>query len=622
MRNALVNRLEVVQGSLPTKPVLAAADITVTWRDTAVLRDVSFVLGQRHVLGLIGESGAGKSMIGRVIARQLPPGFDVSNGHLMMADRDLLTLSEREHRSLLGRRIAFIPQEPMSALNPSLTIEAHFNEHLRRLNVPGRDILPSALQMLADMRLDAPRDVLAKYPFQLSGGMCQRVLIALAFASNPDIVIADEPTASLDVTTQVHIVHLLRRLQERHGTSVLFITHQLGLAGHICDDVAVLYAGEVVEQGPARDVFGRPRHPYTVGLNGANPRFGGERSALLSMVGQMPTINDFRRLEGCRFAPRCAAAIDPCRNAGPPLRMFDGRKVRCPVDDARPLSESQAAPAKVSAPRGRPILEIKDLAKTFRRGGIFGGRSVTHAVKPMSITVGAGEFLGVVGESGSGKSTLGRMIMGLETPSEGQILLDGLPVLAGAAEWKRRIDSVQFVFQDPRSALNPRRRVLSLVTQPMEAPSVASGGRLQRATELMSDIGLSLDMLDRFPLQMSGGQRQRINIARALCARPRLLVADEIVSGLDVSVQAQILNLLTALRSEHDIALIFISHDLAVVRHLCERVIVMRRGEIVEAGATEKVFARPLHPYTRELLAAVPSEDLSKPWPVWPGEAC
>jgi peptide/nickel transport system ATP-binding protein len=600
-------------------PLFEAKGLTVQAGPVQVLRDVNLSLRRGQVLGLIGESGAGKSMLGRVIADQLPDGFRVAGGSLRFGATDLLALSKSKHRALLGREIAFIPQEPMMALNPAMTIGNHFREHLRRLGLSAGAGRKAALAALADVRIEAPETVYDQYSFQLSGGMCQRVLIALAFISNPDLVIADEPTASLDVTTQGHIVSLLRAMQKRHGTAVLFITHQLRLAAQICDQVAVLYAGEVVEEGPARELFLHARHPYTCALHASMPNFDGQWRALASPSGQMPGLPEYPLLTGCRFAPRCASSIDACR-VEPPLLADcgDGTALRC----IRPGAVAKNAETDAEAdppPQSKQVsaaalLKVDNVTKIFRRGGWLSRVAGQAAVSSASFSVAPGEFVGVVGESGSGKSTLGRLIMGLEEPSAGRILLDDKPLGGDEAEWRRRIASIQFIFQDPRAALNPRRSTLQLVTQPLQPGDVSRQQRRAHAEHMLRATGLPLDTLTKISSEMSGGQRQRVNIARALCNTPRLLIADEITSGLDVSVQAQILNLLLRLRSEFDIALLMISHDLAVVRYLCSRVLVMWKGVIVESGETESVFSRPQHPYTRELIAALPPEDISKRW--------
>jgi peptide/nickel transport system ATP-binding protein len=607
--------------------ILAAEHLTLTARfgsrAVAVLRDLSFTLARGQILGLVGESGAGKSMIGRLVSQLLPPGFRVTSGALRFEGSDLVTLSAADRRALLGDRIAFIPQEPLTALNPVLTIGQQFFEHLARLGVPRSERRARAVAELAAVRLRDPASLLQRYPFELSGGMCQRVLIAMAFASDPALVVADEPTTALDVMTQAHIVELIRDAQKKHGTALLFITHDLRLAAHVCDEILVLYAGDMVERGPAREVYARPRHPYTRCLQASNPPLTGPRRRLVSLPEHMPGLGAFADIPGCRFAPRCPTADRACASAPPALaEVAPGHWARCTDGCLAPLQATNApAPPAPSAPAASaaPILAIRGLSKRYPgRRTLLGRREAgVEAVRATDLAVAPGEFVGVVGESGSGKSTLARLVMGLERPSTGSIAIDGADVTANAPAARLvRIGTLQMVFQDPQSALNPRRPVERLITQAMEAHfrAAPSGDRDARARALVGETGLPPDVLRRYPSQLSGGQRQRVNIARALCVTPKLLVADEIVSGLDVSVQAQILNLLLGLREERGIALLFISHDLSVVRYLCSRVIVMRHGAVVESGMTEDVFARPQHPYTQALIAAVPPEDADQPW--------
>jgi peptide/nickel transport system ATP-binding protein len=586
-----------------------------------VLRDISFAVAPGKVLGLVGESGAGKTMIGRIVGQLLPPGFRVTAGSLNFRGADLLSLPPERHRALLGDRIAFVPQEPLSSLNPVLTIGQQFDEHLKRLGVGRRERRAREAALLAEVRLPNPAALLDNYPFQLSGGMCQRVLLALAFASDPDLIVADEPTTALDVTTQAHIVTLLRRLQAAHGTGVVFITHDLRLAAHLCDEILVLYAGDVVERGPAKQIFGAPFHPYTRALRLANPPLTGPRHGLPSLPEHMPGLAAFAGIPGCRFAPRCPVADPACRNALLPLfEVAPGHFVRCSQRCLGHAGGTAAQPIIVTpaAASSAPILRLEGVSKTYgERRNIFRRGRTVAAVRAASLTVMPGEFVGVVGESGSGKSTLARLIMGLEAPSAGRIELAGSEMALERADWISRIRTVQMIFQDPQSALNPRRRVASLATQALETAqySQSRAQRHARALALLRETGLPAELAPRFPPQLSGGQRQRVNIARAICTTPPLLLADEIVSGLDVLVQAQILNLLLRLRETHGIALLFISHDLSVVRYLCSRVVVMHRGAIVEDGTTEQVFAAPRHAYTKALLAAVPPDALDVPWP-------
>jgi len=583
-----------------------------------VLRDLSFSLQGGKVLGLVGESGAGKSMVGRAVAQLLPAGFAVSGGSLAFAGADLVAMAAEARRNLLGRAIAFIPQEPLSALNPVLTIAAQFNEHLARIGVAARERRERMLAAFDAVHLPRGAELLTRYPHQLSGGMCQRVLIAFAFASHPKLVIADEPTTALDVTIQARIVRLIAEMQEREDTAVLFITHDLRLAAQVCDDILVLYAGRAVEYGPARKVFAAPGHPYTRCLQLANPAMHARRG-LYALPERMPGLRAYAGIPGCAFAPRCPHGVDACRAAPPPLvevGAAQGATGHVAACIRAPLTSQIAAPAEPppeAVAAAAPILAVANLTKRFTSGGLL-RRSAFTAVNDVSFTLRANEFVGIVGESGSGKSTLARLIVGLEAPSAGRIAIAGVEASDPAFAAHRR-RHVQMVFQDPQSALNPRRRVASIVTQPLEAAGhIGWEERLARAGLLLGEIGLPADAALRFPAQLSGGQRQRVNIARALCALPRILIADEIVSGLDVSVQAQLLNLLAALRRERHFAMLFISHDLSVVRYLCDRVLVMTRGEVVEAGPTEQVFAAPAHEYTRALLAAVPPDDPAEVW--------
>ena len=604
--------------------VLRAEGLAVSLADgTEVLRDLAFSVARGQVLGLVGESGAGKSMIGRMIAGHLPAGFRVSAGSLAFGGEDLVRIAPARRRALLGDRIAFIPQEPLTALSPLMTIAAQFGEHSGRLGVPAVEHRGRTEAALASVGLPRPGDLLDRYPFQLSGGMCQRVLLAMAFASDPALLVADEPTTALDVSTQVHIVGLLRALQADHGTAILFITHDLRLASRVCDDLLVLYAGEMVERGPAREVMGRPRHPYTRSLKAANPSLAGPVRRLAALPNGMPGIAAYRDLPGCRFGPRCPIGDPTCVGARPgPTPVGPGHVVRCSPGCLRGAAqlETPLLPPAPDVANRETILSLVGVSKRYpgRRDWLGRRGPGVDAVRAVDLAVRAGEFVGIVGESGSGKSTLARLVMGLEPPTAGRVVVDGVDVTANARATRSvRLGALQMVFQDPQSALNPRRPISRLVTQVMEARASRAPApeRLARARALLAETGLPPELLDRYPAQLSGGQRQRVNIARALCVTPRLLVADEIVSGLDVSVQAQILNLLLDLRAERGFALLLISHDLAVVRYLCSRVLVMSAGQAVEEGPVETVFADPKHPSTRTLLAAVPPDDPDRPWP-------
>ena len=605
-----------------TVEVLVARDLTVTaalaGRPLPVIGELNFKLARGRLLGLVGESGAGKSMIGRAIAQLLPHGFAVTRGELMFDGEDLVRMPPADRRELLGREIAFIPQEPLSALNPVLTIGRQIDEHLRRLGVTGtRARQERALAMLDAVHLAQGRDLLRKYPHQLSGGMCQRVLIAMAFASRPKLIVADEPTTALDVTIQARIVKLIAEMQQRDGTSVILITHDLRLAAQICDDILVLYAGRMAEYGPARRVLAGPAHPYTRCLQLSNPPMSGARRGLYVLPERMPGLSALASMTGCPFAPRCPSVVADCARAPPVFAEIEpARGAACPRHDTTARIVAPALAPANAAGCAALLLDVKGLSKTFRaHHGFFRGTSV-DAVKNVDMTLHENEFIGIVGESGSGKSTVARMLVGLERPSAGRVVIAGRDVSdGGAAAGAHQRAHAQMVFQDPQSALNPRRRVAAIVTQALEATGAAtSQERLARAGELLCEIGLPGEVAMRLPAQLSGGQRQRVNIARALAAAPRILIADEIVSGLDVSVQAQLLDLLLRLRRQRGLSLLFISHDLSVVRYLCDRVLVMYRGEVVESGPTAEVFAAPKHAYTRRLLAAVPPDDPSVAW--------
>jgi peptide/nickel transport system ATP-binding protein len=604
--------------------VLSFDDVTVTarmsGREIDLLRDISFALGQGDIAGLVGESGAGKSMIGRVISGLLPDNFSVSAGTVTFEGTNLQALGKTARRALLGRRIAFIPQEPLSALNPVRTIGSQFSEHLRHIGIERSRHRGLMIERLQQVQLRNAEEALQRYPHELSGGQCQRVLIAMAFAGEPALVVADEPTTALDVMTQAHIVRLIAEQQRLHRTALLFITHDLRLAGHVCRNVGVMYAGDMVEFGPAAAVLTAPSHPYTKSLLAAIPELTGPRRMLPALSDHMPGLASFAGLAGCRFAPRCAVKDAQCvATRLPPRFVGEGHWVRCAerCSAAGNLDAGDliALPIGFANAPASVAFEKVRLSYHASRGLLGLRRSRFDAVKSATFTVKEGEILGIVGESGSGKTSVGRLIVGLEQPSEGSIRVNGAERVTGAVHLTHR--DTQLIFQDPQSALNPRRSVLRLLTQALETGDSyqPEAQRRPAAEALLRDTGLPPDCLERFPSQLSGGQRQRVNIGRALGARPRLIVADEIVSGLDVSVQAHILNCLLDLNRKHRLTMVFISHDLAVVRYLCSRILMMHAGEIVEEGPTESVFANPQHPYTKALLDAVPPDNADRPWP-------
>jgi peptide/nickel transport system ATP-binding protein len=572
-----------------------------------VIRGLSFDLPAGKTLGLVGESGAGKSMVGRAIAQQLPPNFTISAGACLFRGDDLVRMNAHRRRELLGRDIAFIPQSPQTALNPLQTVGQQFDEHLRRIDRASKEARRDrALAMLTAVHLPDAENVLGKYSHQLSGGMCQRVLIAMAFASNPSLVVADEPTTALDVTIQMHIVHLIAEMQRRHRTALIFITHNLKLATQLCNEIMVLYAGSAVEIGPGREVFSAPAHPYTRCLELADPSIMQPNRPLFLLPDQMPGLLDLHRMPGCYFAPRCPNAIEACRSTRPTLTAVrPGHRAACIRISATPDIKTPGGGIRRAASAGATLLRADGLTKRYTSRSLLFGQTETLAVNNASFSIAENEFVALVGESGSGKSTIAKLLVGLEHASAGRILINGRDATGTSGEAHLlRTETMQMIFQDPQSALNPRRRIASIVTQAMEAGSRHASWeeRLKRTRSLLAEVGMSPELATRYPPQLSGGQRQRVNIARALCSRAKLLIADEIVSGLDVSVQAQLLNLLFRLRAEFGFAMLFISHDMSVVRYLCTRVLTMFRGEIIEQGNTEEVFDHPQHSYTRALL--------------------
>jgi len=507
---------------------------------THALHDVSLDLHANEIVCVVGESGSGKSMTASAIMRLLPAGVAIEAGRALLEGEDLVQASEARMRALRGTGVAMVFQEPMTALNPLLTVGDQIGEMFRiHTTLSGREIAARTLTLLEEVRIPDPRQAARAYPHELSGGQRQRAMIAMALALDPKVLIADEPTTALDVTTQAQILSLIRDLQRRKGTAVLFITHDFGVVAEIADRVAVMQHGLVVEQGSAAQVLEAPRHPYTQSL---------------------------------------IAAVPPL-TAPPP----------------RPLARET-------------ILEMEDVEKTYRSGGFLGrGQRVTAAVRGVTLSLPKGGTLGIVGESGSGKSTLARCIVRLIDADRGSIRLGGTDLLKlTRREMRQAARRVQMVFQDPFASLNPRRRAGDLVAQGPVVHGTPPAEAMRRAKELFALVGLDPAATDRFPHEFSGGQRQRIGLARALALEPEVLVADEPVSALDVSVQAQVLRLLTDLQARLGLSLVFITHDLRVAAQLCDLVAVMKDGEVVEHGTVAEVFQRARHPYTRSLLASVP----------------
>jgi peptide/nickel transport system ATP-binding protein len=598
-----------------------------------VLDGIDFSIGRGRTLCIVGESGCGKSMTARSIIRLVPPPLRMMGGSIRLRRPndtvvDLAGLDPfgKPVRSIRGRDIGMIFQEPMTALSPVHTIGNQMMEAIRlHERVSRSEARERSLDMLRRVGLPRPAERLDSYSFQLSGGMRQRAMIALALVCCPTLLIADEPTTALDVTTQAQILDLMRELRADFGMSILFITHDLGVVAEMADEVVVMYLGKVVEHGSVEQVFRDPRHPYTRALFRSNPSLDEIHGRRLRVItGSVPGALD--RPAGCPFHNRCEEAVaGQCDRIDPaPVAVGPGHWASCLFADAPPARAPSRPLATETAPMRAPfdaedaLLQVEGLDMHFgrRRGLLCAAAPSIRAVNGLSLSVFPGETMGLVGESGCGKTTTGRCIIRTLQPSGGKILyrdaqgsvtdLAGLPKSA-LRPFHRQI---RMIFQDPYSSLDPRMTVGDIIGEPLKVNHVARGRELQdRVESLVLRVGLRSEHIRRYPHAFSGGERQRIGIARALSLDPRLVVCDEAVSALDVSVQAQILNLLRDLQDELQLTYLFIAHDLSVVRHICDRVAVMYAGRIVELGPTDAVFAAPRHPYTSALLSAAPATD-------------
>ncbi|RRQ20820.1 ABC transporter ATP-binding protein [Thiohalobacter thiocyanaticus] len=582
---------------------------------------VSFAIDRGETLALLGESGCGKSMTALALLRLLPqPVGHIAGGQVLLEGQDLLALPEMRMRQVRGGRIAMIFQEPMTSLNPVMTVGRQIGEVLAaHKGLKGRAARARSVELLGLVGIpDAGRRV-DEYPHQLSGGMKQRVMIAMALAGEPDLLIADEPTTALDVTIQAQVLELMRDIQRETGMAMLLITHDLGVVAGMADRVAVMYAGQLVEQASRADFFTEPRHPYSRKLFAALPDMDKRDRPLTVIPGTVPTLD--QSFHACRFADRCASAWRTCHEVEPAwLEEADGRGVRChlydPAHPNPPAAGSEAEPDRLAARSAAPrdLLEVSRLKVHFPiHKGLF-KRTVGHvyAVDDVDIHIPTGRTLALVGESGCGKTTVGKAILQLLRPTAGSVRFDGdeLTRLRGEALRRRRRE-FQIIFQDPFSSMNPRMQVGDIIEEGMVAQGLVpdAGARRQRVEELLEQVGLRPEHARRYPHEFSGGQRQRICVARALAVEPRLIICDEPTSALDVSVQAQILNLLKRLQLELDLAYLFITHNISVVAYLADRVAVMYLGRIVEEGPVDRVLTDPQHPYTRALLSAVPRID-------------
>jgi peptide/nickel transport system ATP-binding protein len=570
-----------------------------------------------ETLGLVGESGCGKTMTALSVIQLLPPGGEIVEGSIRLDGTDLVTLGADAMQRVRGDSVGMIFQDPLTSLNPTITVGRQISETvLLHRDVSRADALRRAVEVLDLVGIAQASRRADDYPHQFSGGMRQRVMIAMALACEPKLLIADEPTTALDVTIQAQILELIDRLREELGMAVILVTHDLGVVAGRADRVAVMYAGRIVEAGAAPPLFDTPRHRYTEALFSALPERAAEsREPLYSIPGLPPDLT--RPPQGCRFAPRCRFAEDDCRQADPPLTLQpDGRSHAClhPVDPTHHLEVRERLATPTELDRHRDVLLAVDhLVKDFPLGhAIFGrGGGTVSAVADVSFTVRRGQTLGLVGESGCGKTTTGRTIVGLEKPTSGSVLVEGTDLTGlGRRELHRMRREIQFMFQDSYASLDPRMRVNALLREPMQVQRMGNRAeQTRRVLELLDTVGLPRNAVERFPHEFSGGQRQRIALARALALKPQLIVADEPVSALDVSIQAQILNAMRELQTELGLTYVVISHDLSVIRYLSDRIGVMYLGKLVEDGPSHDVYNHPLHPYTHGLIASIPEAD-------------
>ena len=618
---------------MASEPVISVRDLTVSFASEAgtvrAVRGMNFDLYPGKTLGIVGESGSGKSVTSMAIMGLLDKNASVK-GSITYHGEELLNKSDFEMSEIRGKGIAMVFQDPLSALTPVFSIGDQIKEALVTHNpkMTEQQIHDRSIELMNLVGIPDPEDRLKSFPHEFSGGMRQRVMIAMAIANDPDVIIADEPTTALDVTIQAQVLEVLRKAQRETGAAVIFITHDLGVIAGVADDIVVMYAGRPVEKADVDSIFDHPAMPYTMGLLGAVPRSDRERNSRLVPIPGSP-MNLVNMPKGCPFAPRCPLATDICHTTEPAMEPVPGRPgqfVACHrtqeiVDKGLTFHDvytvAEAAKSKFAGiPRDerKMVLDVKHMRKTFPlTAGGFLRRKIgeVKAVDDVTLDVREGETVALVGESGSGKSTTLMEIMEFKQPQDGEIEMFGTKLEHKIPREKRRElrSAVQYVFQDPMSSLDPRLPIYDILAEPMKVQHYSKEQIRERIGELMRLVELNPDQVDRFPTQFSGGQRQRIAIARALSVNPKLVLLDEPVSALDVSIQAGVINLLEDLQNKLGVAYLFVAHNLSVVRHISSRVAVMYLGRIVESGDTEDVFEHPLHPYTQALISAVPVPD-------------
>jgi len=588
-------------------PLLSIKDLEVNFEtingSIRAVRGLSLDLYAGEILGIVGETGSGKSVACKSITQLLPQNASVK-GSALFQGVDLIKLRPGQIRSFRGDAISMIFQDPQSCLNPIKTIFSHLKEVFQKQG-NRKDLKQKAQQQLTAMQINSPGKRLRDYPFQFSGGMAQRVQIAMAMWGQPDILIADEPTTALDVTIQAKILNDLKTLSQKNKMAVILVTHDLGVVAEICDRIAVMYHGKIVELGETRQTLSSPEHPYTRALLASIPVIGQPKALLETIKGESLAAN--MEISGCDFEPRCGYAQEKCRSVAPLPGKGEKHFARCfyPLPGMKKtLTEKKAIVREMNTPA---VLRVENLTCRFKLGQESGEKEFFSAVDNVSFSIKKGEIFGIVGESGSGKSTLAKSIMGLTPPFSGSIQFKHQYLFSKEWNFKSYAANVQYVFQDPLGALDPRMPIISQVMEPLEIHgNLGKAEKIKKATEILAQCGLNHSFIHRKPYNLSGGQRQRAVLARALINNPEFLICDEPVSAMDVSVQAQILNLLKRLAHEKNMTVLIISHDLSVMNNMCDRIGVMLAGRIVEQGTVERIFNAPTHPYTQLLMSAIP----------------